>query len=45
MSQLPNALPLPKEDYICIKHKVGVNAVILISGEQYGLKMMLMGLL
>lgn len=45
MPQLPCALLLPKEDYICIKHKVGVNALILISEKQYGLQMMLWGLL
>ena len=39
MSKPPYALSLPKGKYIYIKCKVTVNVLVLLSQEQYGVKM------
>lgn len=38
MSELPYALPLSSEKYIYMKHKVGVTALILVSGKRCGMR-------
>lgn len=38
MSELPYALPLSREKYIYMKHKIGVTALVHVSGKQCGMR-------